>query len=336
MSSEMGFTVLMVMSGTPLYPIPSDYEERFAAGGIRLVCGDPALPMPDMLALAPHANAVLMASGRYPAGDVLFDGLPCCRLIVRMGAGYDNVDVRSATRHQVLVSNMPGSIHEDVSDHTAGLILTCQRRIALLDRPMHDGRWEPNLAAPIRRLRGQTLGFVGFGRIARAVAEKMAGFGLHYIAVDPLISGPVEVAGRPVEIVSFDEVLSRADIVSVHTPSTTQTYRLVGRREFALMRPDAIFINTSRGAVVDEAALVESLEKGRPAAVGLDVFDPEPPLADNPLRRFPNVVLTPHVAGYSLEVLRENHDTAHHLVSEFLLHGHPPRWAINPEVLAPR
>lgn len=336
MISDTRFTALFIMPGTDLYAIPDDYERRFAADGIRLVRAEPTIPLTELVALAPEADAVLMASGRYPAGDVFFDALPRCRLILRMGAGYDNVDVAAATRHGVLASNMPGSNHEDVSDHAIGLLLACARRIALLDRSLRTGAWDAILAAPIRRLRGQTLGFVGFGRIARVVAEKLSGFGLSYLASDPLIEAPVVIAGRVVQPVGFGELLARSDIVSLHTPATPQTFRLMNRSAFAQMRPGAILVNTARGSVIDESALIEALEQGRLAAAGLDVFDPEPPAANNPLLRFPNVILTPHVAGYSLEGLHEFVDLGHRLISDFLLLGQPPQWTLNSEVAASR
>jgi D-3-phosphoglycerate dehydrogenase len=274
-----------------------------------------------------------MPSARYPVDDELLDALPRCRIVVRMGTGYDNVDLAAATRHGVIASNIPGSTADVVADHTIALILACHRGIGRLDRALRAGVWDPALVAPITRLRGQTLGFVGFGRIARAVASKMAHFGLTYLAFDPYVARE-SVYNLGVTPVTFEELLQRSDIVTLHLPATPETRKLFDHRTFSLMKPSAILINTARGHLIDEQALCAALREGRIRCAGLDVFEQEPLSQDNPLLKLDNVLLTPHIGGYSVEIVDEYFRFGHQLISEYLREGKIPQWILNPEVLS--
>lgn len=329
----MRHTALFVLPDNDLFEVPVDYGDAFARDGIRLVPASAQTSFTDLAQLAPQADGLLVAAGRYLVGDELLDQLPNCRIIVRMGAGYDSIDVDSATRHGILASNMPGNLPEDVADHAVALFLACLRRLPQQDRALRAGIWDPTLAAPAQRLRGQTLGFVGFGRIARKVAKKMAGFDLHYVVYDPY-ADPGEISSLGAETVSFEELLQRSDVVSLHLPATSETKDMFDERAFDLMKPSAILINTARGAQIDEEALYAALKEGRIRCAGLDVFQDEPISPDSPLLKLDNIFVTPHTAAYSIEGLEDFFGFSHRLLSEFLLEGKPPEWTLNPEVLS--
>lgn len=264
----------------------------------------------------------------YPENmDVLSDR---CGAIIRTGSGTDNVPVAEATQRGIVVANTPEAISDSVSTHAIALLLAVMRQIAAQDRAVRAGKWDRDIAWPNWHLHGQTLGLVGFGHIARLVAHKMRGFEMSLIAHDPYVS-PETMAEYGVQAVSFEEVLTRADFLSLHTPLTKSTRHLIGERELRMMKPTAILINTSRGAVIDEAALVRALTEGWIAAAGLDVLEEEPTPPDNPLLKLENVVITPHIAGYSDEF----YDNFWRLSIETaidLSKGLWPRSYVNPEV----
>ena len=311
---------------------PDWFKEAFARDGLVFVRGDHGASEAENAALVPEARAILVSSGRYPVTSESFGRLKNCGLVVRMGAGYDTVDVAEATRRGVIVANMPANIPEEVSDHAITLFLACLRRLIPQTLALRSGRWDPYLSYPTMRLRGQVLGLVGCGRIARKVVKKVSGFGLTCIAYDPY-ADPDEVAQCGVELVSFDELLRRSDVVSIHAPATEETRGLFDAEVFAKMKPSAILINTARGALIDEPALVAALREGKIRAAGLDVFAKEPVSPDNPLLQLDNVVLTPHIAGYSEEGMVDYFQAGHRLISDFVLRGQVPESIVNPEVL---
>lgn len=250
-----------------------------------------------------------------------------CRVIARYGIGVDNVDVTAATERGIVVTNVPDYCIEEVSDHALALLLACARKVALLDRGVRAGRWEARDAVPIRRLRGQVLGLVGFGKIPRLLAAKARALGLTVLAYDPYVdAGACEEHGaRKVEL---GALLAQADFVSVHAPLTPQTRGLIGEAELRRMKPTAYLINTARGPIVHEAALLRALEEGWIAGAALDVLEHEPPPADHPLLQAPRVILTPHVAFYSEESLQELQRKAAEEVARVLT-GQPPRYPVN-------
>ncbi|MDR7426193.1 MAG: C-terminal binding protein [Armatimonadota bacterium] len=250
-----------------------------------------------------------------------------CRVIARYGIGVDNVDVDAATERGIVVTNVPDYCIEEVSDHALALLLACARKVAFLDRGVRAGRWEARDAVPIRRLRGQVLGLVGFGKIPRLLAAKARALGLTVLAYDPYLDAATcEAYGaRQVEL---GELLARADFVSVHAPLTPQTRGLIGEAELRRMKPTAYLINTARGPIVHEAALLQALQEGWIAGAALDVLESEPPPAGHPLLQAPQVVLTPHVAFYSEESLQELQRKAAEEVARVLT-GQPPRYPVN-------
>jgi len=284
-----------------------------------------APPPADALAeLARDATAILCLNGD-PVGRALVAAASRLRLIALASVGYDTVDVVAAGEHDVIVTNTPGVLSEAVADTVFGLMLAARRRIAEGDRFVRAGGWDSTSLQLLvgEDVHGATLGIVGMGAIGRAVARRATGFGMTILYTD--------AADRPEEIgtkVELDELLARSDIVSLHVPLLPETRGLIGERELALMRPTATLVNTSRGPVVDEAALVAALAAGRIGSAGLDVQVVEPnPDPASPLLAFPNVVVLPHIASASMSARLGMIDVAARNI-ESVLAGGPPLTAV--------
>jgi D-3-phosphoglycerate dehydrogenase len=252
-----------------------DQERTLLAGaGHELRFGVNATSVEEVREAVAGADAVLNCYAPMPA-DVI-RGLDRCVVIARYGIGLDTVDLEQATAQGILVTNVPDYCIDEVSDHALALILSLARGVTLLDRKVRAGSWTPTDARPLHRLRGQTLGLVGFGRIARALASKMAPLGFRVVTTDPFVpDDAVRDAGA--EPMTLEELLVAADVVSVHAPLTADSRHLIGAAELGLMKTGAILVNTSRGPLVDLDALRASLAEGRLGGVGLDVLEVEPP-----------------------------------------------------------
>jgi len=219
--------------------------------------------------------------------------------VVRYGVGLDNIDLAAADERGVAVRNVRGFCTEEIADHALGLLLGCARGIKADGGLVRQGHWRRG-TAPVHRLRGRKLGIVGLGAIGQALAQRAQALGLVVSAHDPLL--PPEVAdGLGVQMVGLETLLAESDFVSLNCALTDETHHLLGSEQLALMKPTAFLINTARGGLVDQDALTEALLEGRLAGAGLDVFEPEVPAVDHPLRDLPNVLVTPHVAWYSEE-----------------------------------
>jgi len=205
-------------------------------------------------------------------------GMPKCRIIARYGIGVDTIDLEAATRAGIIVTNNPTYCIEEVAEHTMALLLACARKIAFYDRMVRSGQWAVPPGKPIYRLAGRTLGVVGFGNIARAVAVRAAAFGMRVLYADPFVK---EGPGKKVEM---DALLSESDFVSLHPPLTAETRGMMNDAAFARMKPSAYLVNCSRGPVVDTAALVRALDSKKIAGCALDTTDPEPLPDPHPLR----------------------------------------------------
>jgi D-3-phosphoglycerate dehydrogenase len=261
----------------------------------------PTLGGPDDDRVLASADALIAVIGdRWDAAQ--FARLERCRLFVSPGVGLDAIDLEAAGRFGISVVNQPEVCTEEVADHTLALILGCVRKVTWLDARVKSGTWDRALFEPMPRLRGKTLGLVAFGRIGRAVARRASAFGLRTIACDPYVD-PALAAELGVELVSMERVFAEGDIVSCVAPLTSETRGFLGERQFGALKSGAIFTNTSRGAVVDEAALLWAIDSGRLAAAGLDVLAKEPADPANPLLHRPNVLVTPHAAGFSDSVV---------------------------------
>jgi len=256
----------------------------------------------DILAVARDADAILVTYAKLP-GELLRQ-LKNCKAIGRFGLGVDNIDLPAAKELGIAVNYVPDYCLREVSDHAMALLLALARKVTLANKLVQSGRWEVPPLVPLRRLEGQVLGLIGFGNIPRRVAPKAKAFGLHVIAYDPYIDLGAAVAAG-VESVSFDDLLARADFVSVHAPLQPATRRLMNAKAFAKMKKGAFLINTARGPLVDEAALIAALDSGQLGGAALDVVTTEPPAKDSPLIGRDNVILTPHTAFYSVEALDE-------------------------------
>lgn len=246
--------------------------------------------------MAHDAEAVLVTTAAVTAE--VMDRLPRLRVIGRPGIGYDVVDVEAATARGIAVFTAPGFCAREVADHTLMMALALARKAPGLHAAMRRGVSDRGLACPMPAPYEMTLGLIAFGEIGREVAVRAKAFGFSLLAHDPFVT-PAAAEPYGVRLVELDELLRRADIVSVHAPLTSATRHLLGAREFGLMKPTAYVINTARGAVIDQAALIQALESRRIAGAGLDVFEREPLEADSPLTRMENVLLTPHTAGMS-------------------------------------
>ena len=221
-----------------------------------------------------------------------------CGAILRSGSGTDNIPVGEATKRHIVVINTPDAVAQEVADHTIALLLALVRQISVQDRLMRSGTWEFRRENNRWHLRGSTLGLIGFGRIAELVSEKIKPFGVRMLAYDPGVPGS-HIRSKGPEPVVLRTLLSQSDFLTIHCPLTTETRYLLGEKEFRQMKSHAVIINTSRGPIVHEEALVRALQEKRIGGAALDVFEREPLPATSPLLKMENVVLTPHIAGFS-------------------------------------
>jgi D-3-phosphoglycerate dehydrogenase / 2-oxoglutarate reductase len=256
----------------------------------------------DILVVARDADAILVTYAKLP-GELLRQ-LKHCKSIGRFGLGVDNIDLPAAKKLGIAVNYVPDYCLREVSDHAMALLLALARKVAFSNRLVQSGRWEVPPIVPLRRLEGQVLGLIGFGNIPRTLAPKAKAFGLHVLTHDPYVSAEV-LAAAGVEGVSFDELLARSDFISMHAPLLPATRGLMNASAFAKMKNRAFLINTARGPLVDEAALVAALDSGHLGGAALDVVATEPLAKDSPLLGRDNVILTPHTAFYSVEALEE-------------------------------
>jgi D-3-phosphoglycerate dehydrogenase / 2-oxoglutarate reductase len=244
--------------------------------------------------------AVERDAGAILAGPIIaldrahLERLGACRAIVRYGVGLDNVDIDVAQELGIAVGNVPEYGHEEISNHAIALLLALSRKLFAFDAAVRRGGTDIPAPQSVARLSRRTLGLVGYGRIGRRVAEKARAFGLAVVAYDPYAGADADV-----ELLELDELLARADILSLHVPLTPETRHMIGARELALLAPGSLVINIGRGGLVDEEALVAALRGGHLAGAALDVTEIEPLPLDSPLLDAPNLVLTPHVAWVS-------------------------------------
>lgn len=260
-----------------------------------------------------------------------------CRLISVLGIGYDHVDVDTATKQGICVSNVPGYCVDELSDHAMALLLACARKIVIQVIGVRDGGWDsainPRIWAklpPMFKLRGQTLGIVGLGRIGRTLVPKAKGFGMKVIAYDPYLT-PEIARETGVELVELDYLLEKSDFISVHALLNNETRHMFRIEQFRKMKPTAFFINCARGGLVDDRVLYVAVSQNYIAGAGLDVLEPEPPMPDNPLLKLDNVLVTPHSSFYSeqamIEVVRQAEEEVFRVLG-----GDWPLNLVNPEV----
>jgi D-3-phosphoglycerate dehydrogenase / 2-oxoglutarate reductase len=250
-----------------------------------------------LLAAVPEADALLVRSATTVDADVLNAGTKL-KIVARAGVGLDNVDVDAATARGILVVNAPTSNIHSAAEHAVALLLAAARQIPAADASLREHAWKRS-AFSGTEIFGKTVGVVGLGRIGQLVAQRLAAFGAHLVAYDPYVS-PARAAQLGIELLSLDELLSRADFVSVHLPKTPETAGLIGKEAIAKTKPGVIIVNAARGGLVDEAALAEAIASGHVQAGGIDVFATEP-CTDSPLFDLPQVVVTPHLGASTSE-----------------------------------
>jgi len=287
--------------------------------------------------LAPASDPATLRSALVDADGVLncyarldpdlVRGLTKCRIIARYGIGLDTIPIEAATEAGIVVTNVPDYCIEEVADHTLALLLSLARGLGPGAKATRTGGWGLKALPPLRRLRDQTLALLGFGRIARAVAERARAFGLRVVVHDPYVPEQL-IRDEGAIRVDFATALREADFLSLHAPLTEQTYHMLDATALAQMKASAYLLNTSRGGLVDTNALVTALSAGRPAGAGLDVLETEPPPPDHPLRGMDNVILTPHAAFFSKEALTELEVRAAEEVAR-VLRGEAPRSPAN-------
>ena len=284
----------------------------------------------ELIARARDADALVISSS--PATRGVMSALEGLKVVVRTGVGYDVIDVPAATDLGVIVVNIPDIWVREVANHALALLLAWNRKIVTLDQQVHAGVWSSGVPGGAGSLHGETVGIVGLGNIGSAFARRVAAFETTVIACDPYVDD-ARFAALGVERVSLETLASLADYVSVHTLLTAETRHLIGEAFFRRMKPTALLINTSRGPVVDEQALIRALEAKRLAGAALDVWEREPVAADNPLLRMDNVIATPHAAYFSAPAVAQVPRRCGEEVARVLT-GQRPLNVVNSEVYA--
>jgi D-3-phosphoglycerate dehydrogenase / 2-oxoglutarate reductase len=317
------------------YPVEPDERAELERVGAELVAVE-GQAADEVLAAAADCDALLVVSARVP--EAVLDRLARCRVVARLGAGTDRIDVDAATRRGIVVANVPDFCLHEQAEHTLALLLAFARRLPHMTAALRRGDWSARHHPGVHRLAGRLLGLVGFGASARMVAAKASGFGLNLQA---WARNPArhqeEARGLNVELVALERMLAEADFLSVHLPLTPETRHLLGAGRLALLKPTAVLVNTSRGAIIDEEALVGMLQRGRIAGAALDVFEgidvfglpgtaPQHALLD-----LDNVILTPHCAGSSVESTLDSKVRGAHNAA-LVLQGRWPLFVVNPEV----
>ncbi|SEI02195.1 D-3-phosphoglycerate dehydrogenase [Halobacillus karajensis] len=266
-----------------------------------------------------------------PISKKVIDQLATCKIVARYGVGFDTIDVPAATEKGIMVTNVTDYSLDEVSNHAFALLMACARKVVQLNESVQNGRWDSKVAKPIYRLHGQTLGLIGFGNIPQRLALKAKAFGLEILAYDPFVSNDL-AKELGVKLVDLQQLCALSDYISVHPPLNKHTKGMVSDEQFRAMKESAYIINTSRGAVIDEPALIRALEANEIAGAGLDVLETEPMAKDNPLLSMPNVIITPHSAYYSVESeLELKQKTAQNVADA--LSGKEPAYLVNKDVV---
>lgn len=314
------------------------YREKLGKLGCQVVDAKTwgPLTLDALIEQARGCDAVIAAIDPYC--DSAFEALPRLKLVARCGIGIDSVDLVSATKHGIMVTNVPDAMTDAVADYCMGLLLSLARHIHVGYSCMQQGGWAEY---PGVELRGKTLGLVGFGRIGQAVATRALGFGLHIAVHDPWMQSLIatgnlddhvaSLASR-VQWLALSDLLEQSDFVSIHAPNTPETRHMINRQAFAKMRPGAYLINTARGALVDPDALMQAVRTGQIAGAAMDVYEQEPLPVDHPLRSTPNLLLTPHNAFNSREAAVRMSIGCYEPIVD-ILEGRVPKFVCNPDVL---
>jgi D-3-phosphoglycerate dehydrogenase len=311
--------VVVVDTGYDSYDVEREILRPFNAEVVLRPCDGDVRLIDEAVA---QADAILVRES--PIRRETINMMTRCKAIVRYGIGIDNIDLEAARDRRIYVANVPDYGSEEVSDHALALLLSVVRRTVSRDRAVRSGAWNVSRTEKMYRIAGCTMGFVGFGRIARALHRKMQGFNLgRVLAYDPLLSAD-PLPG--IERVDLDQLCREADFISIHAPLTRESRHVIDASRLKAMKPTAILINTSRGPLVDEAALVDALRGGWIRGAGVDVFEQEPPDPNNPLFSLDNVVLSDHTAWYSEGSVLELQTKAAQEVARIFAGEKPRSW----------
>jgi D-3-phosphoglycerate dehydrogenase len=295
--------VFKVVNLDPDLHTPEEWRRHFGAQSEMMLENRKCASEAELCQVCRDADAVLVA--RPTLTRKVIEAMERCQLIMRVGTGYDNVDVAAAGGRGIPVTNVPEFCTEEVADHTMALLLACARKLVMLDQEVRRGVWNADHVMPAYRLAGKTMGLVGFGKISRAVADRAMAFGMQVVYVRsryyPPDAGSTQLKAQPCS--ALKDLLLTSDVVSLHAPLNSKTEGMIGREELSLMKRNGILINTGRGKLVVEAELIKALREGWIAAAGLDVLEQEPPPKEHPLFTIPNVVLSPHSGAHSVESL---------------------------------
>ncbi len=275
-------------------------------------------------------NADLIVNDKTSITSKILDAAPQCQGIIHPGVGVDTIDVDAATERGVIVANIVGYCTDEVADHALAFILCCARRLVHGNDQVKQGRWNWKGMMPIYPLRKATLGVIGFGRIGQSVVQKAKAFGMGCLVYDPL-APTNNISSFGVQSVDLAKLCTDSDFISIHCPVTKDTRHLIGERELRLMKRRTYIINTSRGAIIDEAALIKALESGWIRGAALDVLEQEPSDANNPLVACDNVILTAHYAFYSERAVRRIRDGVCDAGIRILTNRWP-KWVADPQV----
>jgi D-3-phosphoglycerate dehydrogenase / 2-oxoglutarate reductase len=320
MNAKTGARVVIIDGGYASYEVEERLLGALNAEVILSPCeGD----ISSVKAATAEADAVLVRESPVDADTI--KAMERCRVIVRYGIGVDNIDLAAARSRRIYVANVPDYGAEEVSDHALALLMAVSRRVVTRDAAVRRGVWNVGQQEQMYRLSGRTLGLIGYGRIAQAFERKMRGLAVARVLVhDPYFKG-----SSAAEKVELDPLCQQSDFISLHAPLTPATAHIINAARFALMKPTAILINTARGGLIDQSALVEALHNQRIFGAGIDVFETEPPARDNPLFGFANAVLSDHTAWYSEESVTELQTKAAEEVVRVLRGEQPKHW-VNP------
>jgi phosphoglycerate dehydrogenase-like enzyme len=284
------------------------------------------LPAPEIVALLPEIDAVLASLDDYSAAVLGSPATSSLKIIARWGVGYDAIDIPAATQQGIVVTYTPGMLNDSVADYTFALLLSLARRVHEGHAAMREGRWKVEWGNDVG---GRTLGIIGCGRIGMAVARRASGFAMRLVAYNRTPKPEAEKLG--LKFVSLDELLAQSDFISIHAALTPETRGMIGEAQIRMMKPSAFLINTARGALVDESALIKALFEERIAGAALDVFATEPLPADSPLRATPHLLLSPHQASSSRQTGERVSNTAAKAIVD-LMQGRQPENVLNPDV----
>lgn len=305
-----------VLISTPyMLPVLDEYRPIFAENDVEVIVAPvrERLSEAELLPLIGDVDGAICGDDRFT--ERVLRAAPRLKVISKWGTGIDSIDLQAAERLGIRVCNTPGAFTDPVADTVMGYILTFARQLHWMDQDIRAGRWQKRLCVSLQE---RVLGVVGVGDIGKAVARRAVAFGMHVLGNDIVEIPASFIAVTGLEVVSLDELLVRTDFVSLNCTLNPTSYHLIGQRELALMKPIAYLINTSRGPVVDEQALVQALQERQIAGAALDVFEEEPLPPDSPLRALDNCLMAPHNANSSPQAWRRVHENTIHNLLEGL------------------